>query len=374
MKKSLLLLALLSSCSTLKKVGPARESTPILARGWSYIEPEKDFLRQDAGVAQISYSGAQISSTKLVFGSDRFGITALAKKTGQVLWQKRVKDGVSTLPLIYQTKLFAGTDSGELYCLDLNSGKVLWSVNLPAPSHGSMVISMDRLFVAAADESVHAFDPNTGKILWSYRRPAFAGTSIRGGGHPSIIAGRLWMGFSDGTLVSLDPQDGSVKSEKQFRDNLKFLDLDAKIIGWKDGLLVATYDGKLRYLNKDATLIWEFPAGSARAPITTDGDTIFYPSSDGYVYAIAGHNGKELWRYPLRRGVPTGMALLRKTLLVVGSEENTYALDTSSGKLLAEEGFGHGSGSYAPIVIDEESSNFYVLSNFSRVHQFHLNR
>jgi outer membrane protein assembly factor BamB len=269
-----------------------------------------------------------------------------------------------------------GTASGTLHRLDLDTGSEAWSVPLSGPVHGSMAFAFDRLFVATADEALHALDPGTGKLLWTYRRPAFSGTSIKGGGNPSVIDGKVWMGFSDGALVSVNPQTGSMESEKDFRDNLKFMDLDAKVIGWRDGLLVSTYDGKLRYLRKDGSLIWEFPAGGARTPLVTENDLIYLPSSDGNLYAIAGGSGKELWRFSLPRGVPTGVTLIQRgperLLAVTASEEKLFLLD-HNGKLLQQVSLGKGSGSFAPIALDKDTNSFYVLSNYSRIYQFRLN-
>lgn len=377
MRLALVLSLLCASCSSAQwKPGPVRGETPLLERGWSYVESEQEFLGQEAGANQVSFSGPQLAGSRLVFGSERFGLTVLAKENGQVLWQKRLEDGMSALPYVHQSKVYAGTGGGKLHLFDLESGAESWTVTLSGPVHGSMAYGNDRLFVATADEALHALDPGTGKILWTYRRPAFGGTSIRGGGNPSIVAGRVWMGFSDGTLVALDPNDGSVQWEKQFRDNLKFVDLDARVVGWKDGVLVATYDGKLRFLRRDGAQIWEFPAGGSRAPLVSGGDTLYFPSSDGNVYAIDGNSGQELWRRGLKRGVPTGLAILerkdKKVLVAASSDEHLLALDLLDGAVISQASFGRGSGSYSPIAVDDDS--FFVLSSYSRIYQFRLAR
>jgi len=373
---SLALALLLSSCSSVSwKPSADRKAEPVLKRGWSFVEDRKNFMSLDSGVTPVSYSGPVIAGEKLVFGSDRFGITVLGKRTGQRLWSKALQDGVSAVPFVMNSSVFVGTDAGQFLHLNLDTGAELWSVNLGAPVHGTMTHAFDRLYVGTADEAIHAVDPTTGRVLWTYRRPAFSGTSIKGGGNPSMIGGRIWIGFSDGALVSLDPQSGAVESERVLQDNLKFMDLDAKVIGWKDGLLVSTYDGKLRYLRRDGSLNWEFAAGSARAPLITEGEIIYLPSSDGSIYALSA--GKEVWRYPLKRGVPTGLALMKQrgksVLVVAASEEKLMLLDALTGAPLSESSFGRGSGSYAPIAVDELSGTFYILSSYSRIYQFRLN-
>lgn len=373
MKKLLPIAIFLAACSSTRAV---RAPEPVLQRGWSFVEKEGAFVGQEAGVGQASYSAPVIASEKIVFGSDRFGITALAKRNGQILWQKPIADGVAAQPYADDSSVIVGSEAGILQKLDINSGRTLWEVELSGPVHGSMLSAFRRLFVATADEALHAIDASTGKILWTYRRPAFNSTSIRGGGNPAAIAGQVWIGFSDGSLVALDPDTGSLATERIYRDNLKFMDIDARVVGWKDGLLVVTYDGKLRHTRRDGTLIWEFPAGGARAPLITEGDTIYLPSSEGTVFAI-GLKGEEIWRYSFRRGVPSSLGLVnrngRRVLVATSTSERVYALDAADGHLLGEQNLGHGSGSFSPVAVDEKTGSIYVLSNYSRVHEFRLN-
>ncbi len=376
MRGLILLVLMLSACSTLRKLEPVRDPQPVLSRGWSYVEPRKEAEELEAGVAPVSYSAPVLAGEKLLFGSDRFGLTALARKNGQVLWQKKFSEEVVAAPLVRESQVFVGTAAGELYQLDIDTGIPHWSVALSGPVHGTMLNAFDRLFVATADDALHAVDPATGKVLWSYRRPSLGGTSVRGGGNPAAIAGDIWIGFSDGALVSLDPQTGAVKSDRLYRDNLKFMDLDAKVVGWKEGLLVTTYDGKLRFVNRDGNQQWEFPAGGARTPVLVEGDIVYLAASDGIVYALAGNSGKELWRFALPRGVPTGTTFVnhqgRKALVVTGSEEKLFVLEAGTGKLLATGSLGQGSGSYAPVALEPNGNRFYVLSHFSRVHEYQI--
>lgn len=366
----------LTACSAVPRPGPMRTPEPVLQRGWNFIESDKEFLGQEAGQTPVSFSAPVLAGEKLIFGSDRFGLVALAKKNGQQLWRRELDGPVAAQPLVSDTAIYAGSETGTLYSFELATGKETWKTALGAPVQGTFLLAYQRLFVGTADEGIHALDPATGKVLWTYRRPAFGGTSVRGGGNPSAINGKIWLGFSDGSLLSLNPETGAVESEKSFRDNLKFADIDAKVVGWREGMLVSTYDGRLRYLRKDGTLIWEFLAGGARAPLLSDGDVIFYPSTDGTVYALSGNSGKEIWSYPLRRGVPTGMALItkngRKLLALSISEEKVIVLDAGNGRMLGQSSLGRGSGSYGPIAADPESGHFYVLSHSSRVHEFRL--
>jgi outer membrane protein assembly factor BamB len=366
-----------AGCSHLKGLGPVRTVAPIIQPGWSFVEPEAELLAQETGADPVSFSGPVISGEKLVFGSERFGVVAINRKSGQQLWRRKLDGAVQAIPLVNDSVVFAGTETGSVYALDVSGGKEKWHVMLSGPVHGAFLVAYQRLYVGTADEAIHCLDPSTGKEVWTYRRSGFGGTSVRGGGNPAAVNGKIWAGFSDGSLLALNPDTGGVEMEKSFRDSLKFTDIDARVVGWRDGMLVSTYDGKLRYLRKDGSTIWEFGSGGARSPAVGEGDVLFFPSSDGAVYALSGNTGKVIWSFPLHRGIPTGLAVVtrnqRKVLLVAGSEEMVYVIDAVTGRQLGVSALGRGSGSYAPIAADSETGDFYVLSQHSRVHGYHLN-
>ncbi len=368
---------LFSACSHAKLTQIPLEPKLKLVRGWSFIEPETEILGMESGAAQTNYSAPVIDGERLIYGSDRFGLMALNKFNGHKIWQKKIKNGVSSTPLIFQSKIFFGGEDGVFYCLDRN-GAELWRSDVSMmPTRGLPIVVDQKVIFAAIDESVHALDITTGKPIWAYKRPIFTNTSIHGGGNPSYIDGKIWIGFSDGSIIALNPQDGGVQLEHQYRDNLKFMDIDARPVPWKDGILISTYDGKLRYLHHDASVIWEFPMGGARAPvISSNGENIYLPGSDGNIYSIAGLTNKEIWRSAVPHGVPTGVALLedKNAIASVSSVERVSVIDMSSGKELAHFDLGHGSGSFSSIVADPETKSFYVLSSFGRVHQFHFER
>jgi outer membrane protein assembly factor BamB len=371
------LCVVVSACSAIPKPGPVRPQPDILLRGWVYSEPEADTLKLETGVQPLTFSSPIIHGEKVIYGTNHYGVIAVHKTSGRMLWQRQWKSSISANPFVLANKVFIGDEEGQLHALDLQSGRELWTVSLSQSAVGSPTVAEDKLLVATVDESLHALDPGTGKLLWTYKRPVFTTTSIKGGGNPSYISGRIWMGFSDGSLLALDPNDGAVVMEKQFRDNIKFTDIDAKTIAWRDGMLMTTYDGKLRYLKKDASIIWEFNAGGARAPYISplDSEVIYLPSSEGTLYAL--RQNKELWRYSINKGVPTGVVMVKSNskmpvLALTTSDRQVILLDPLTGKELAKDALGQGSGSYGNLVADEQGNSFYVLSQFSRLYQFNV--
>ena len=365
------------SCSALRP-NPSKAKIPLLERGWSFIESEEELINQETGAPELNFSSAALEGGKLIYGSMRFGLQVLDQKSGKVLWRKKIPGGVGANVLVREKKIFVGGEDGIFRAYGLDTGQEVWSSDIKFPASGTPILAQGKILVGTIDHAVHALDPATGKVLWTFRRGASAGTTIRGGGNAAFINGKFWVGFADGTLVALDPNDGAASLEKQYQDNAKFTDIDATPVAWKRGVLVASYDGRLRYLKTDGSLQWVFPAGGARSPIPSSlmGGTIFFGSSDGYVYAIQDGTAKELWKFPLKKGVPTGMALLnigKNPVLVVSSSDNfIYSLDAKTGKELERESLGSSSGTYGEILVEEKSSadRLYIVSHTGRIHEF----
>jgi outer membrane protein assembly factor BamB len=361
-----------------KKFQPLGEPKPVLVRGWTWVEDDKERLELGASEGQFTLGSATIVGDKVVFGSERFGVNVVNKKTGARIWSRKIDKGVNSQIAVHKDQIFFGADDGAFRCLDLQSGREVWHTELGFPVRGMPLFANDRLFAYTNDDALHALDPQTGKSLWVYRRPPNSRTRVIGGGNPTFFGGQVWLGFSDGSLLALDPTDGSIKNETAFTDNNKFSDIDAQPLPWRNGLLIATFDGKLHYVRKDMAQVWEFNAGGARAPLVgEDGNSLYLASSDGTIYNINGQSGTETWRFVLKRGVPTGLVLVKDSkgrhVLIAGtSHDQIIAVDAESGAELGSVNLGGNSGTYSSLAYDEETRTVFLLSSFSRLFQLRL--
>src|SRR5690606_20997975 len=98
-----------------------------------------------------------------------------------------------------------------------------------------------RIFVGTDQDAVHAFDEETGASIWTYRRDTGRGLRIRGGTGVSVADGRVYAGFSDGTVVALAEADGRILWEARLAGGTvdKFPDSDAVPVH-RDGTVYAT--------------------------------------------------------------------------------------------------------------------------------------
>ena len=97
-------------------------------------------------------------------------------------------------------------------------------------------------------------------------------------------------------------------------------------------VVAGTRDGLLHAFRIDGSLAWEFQAGGAfSAEVLVDGDTIYAPSEDGRLYALALGTGRERWRYDSHEQLATRPALVEGLVVVASLQDTVFAIDARTG-------------------------------------------
>ena len=116
---------------------------------------------------------------------------------------------------------------------------------------------------------------------------------------------------------------------------------------------VPTYDGVLYALDIENGLIrWDFKTGgSLIGDVTVAGDTVYFGSDDGKVYALdAAANGRKLWDFDTGEAVWSAPTPSGDTLYVTSLNGRLYALDILNG--IERWSFRTGAGIASPPVVD----------------------
>jgi outer membrane protein assembly factor BamB len=105
-------------------------------------------------------------------------IYALDEETGDVLWDKNVKEeshfpgfevirnvqaGFSSSPAIADNKVYVGLWSGTFLCLEVDTGEILWKYETGGSIKASPAIADEKVFISSTDGKVYCFgiDPET---------------------------------------------------------------------------------------------------------------------------------------------------------------------------------------------------------------------
>lgn len=340
----------------------------VLVRQWTRVS-KTEWL---AGEKGSEHSSAVFYENTLIFGNSSQGVQSIYPGLNLVRWKRDIPQGVMSRLQVQKKSLYFGGGDGNLYSLNADTGEVQWKYPLRNPIVSRPTISGGRLFVTTSDDTLYAFDAGTGEWLWHYKRRTSQDATVLGASEPLVDGEEVIAGMSDGYLVAVSVQDGKLKWDKKIHSGIKFTDVDAHPILWKQTLFVPSYDGAFYALGRAGREVkWKFDSGASKGVLLHD-DKAYLPSSDGNVYCIDPNNGRSLWSFELDGGVPTDLVIAGDLLVFGSSDRYLYALDLKSGKGKFRWDAGSKSGFSGNPIYDEALKRIYVLSNAGNLYSFSI--
>ncbi|MGZ3746931.1 MAG: outer membrane protein assembly factor BamB family protein, partial [Pseudobdellovibrionaceae bacterium] len=236
---------LLSGCSSFESlINPTTEKREFQIREvWARQGPEKENL----AFRKINRMTPLILGDLVIEANAIDGMVAYSRDSGRQLWRLNVLNGVEAGAAIVNDRLFFGASDGLFYSVNAKTGKVLWTF----PTHSENIAepfldtSNGIVYFLSGTNVVYALEADSGRQVWLYSRQDTSNFSIRGGSKPALKDGNLFVGFSDGTLVSLNAKTGNLQWELPLNKNKKFRDVDASPVIDGDLVFVSGYDDKL---------------------------------------------------------------------------------------------------------------------------------
>lgn len=313
-------------------------------------------------------------------GSKTGTFVALRATTGVVRWQADLGP-VGGPPTVGRGYVYVGTDDGELHCLDAQTGKARWSF---APDGGggiaqAPVLAGDLVIFSNEAGEVRALDAQTGTSRWQHvgPKPDLDATDLRGHAGVAVDGDFVYTGFSDGTLVALRRDTGTLAWSASLRGEAeRFVDVDATPVLVGDRIFATSSSGGVWGLDRVTGRVhWRLPiedaslgdAGSVGG-LASDGERLFVAVAELGLYALD-LDGNVLWRQGTRGGGEPGTPVVADGLLVYTlAHDGMFLADPASGELF--EYFDPGDGvSAAPAIAGDA---LFVLTNLGVLYGFDL--
>lgn len=148
---------------------------------------------------------------RIFVGSSDQGLYALRADDGQKLWRFETLGFVQCAPLYDAAEdvLYFGSNDGALYKVNAKNGALLWRFMSNAEVARRPVLDGGTLYVANANDTVMAIEPASGKLLWHQHRTPAAGMEVAGYSGVAVFRGKVYTGFSDGTVAAYDAKSGA---------------------------------------------------------------------------------------------------------------------------------------------------------------------
>jgi len=324
------------------------------------------------------YSGSVVYADTVFTGSASGWFFALRSANGAVRWRKQI-GAVASAPVVSAGLVLIGTADGTLLALDQQTGVEKWRYQSRGPIGQSCVPSGDVVVFSNEADQVVAVDALTGKFKWQYKSETPEEYTLRGHAGVTIDNDLIFTGFSNGTMVALRKDTGSVAWSTSLKgDAERFMDVDATPIVVGDRVYASSSSGGVYALDKATGLIrWRVPFYDVAQPSATgnvgglasDGKAIFVSVADLGTYAID-LAGNVLWRIGAKDGGEPGQPVVWNDLLLYSlARDGVFLADRRTGETL--EYFDPGDGiSAAPTITGD--GRMFVMSNRGILYSFDI--
>ena len=328
----------------------------LVEKRWVRNTLAKEYL----GGRRVHRFSPILTDKLVIVGNSIDGVTAYDRKTAFARWRIDVTDGVEGGAQLAEDYLFFGAGDGQFYAVDVDDGRTLWTYPLKAEGIAKPLVKAGTVYVLGGNNVAHALNAKTGKLLWTYNRREAGNISVRGGSQPAVVGDLVLIGFSDGFLVALNKNSGSLAWEVNLNRNKRFRDVDASPVIDGNIAYISSYDGALYAVSvEDGKILWTLDEGGYEE-VTLQGNTLFYSSSTGKTLAIEKMSGKVLWSSTNKAGIATAPTIYKGMVMVGEMTGALRFLDARTGEEIGE--FSPGRGVTSRATVDPSSGEVYFVS------------
>ena len=170
----------------------------------------------------------------VVAGFSSGELNAYRYENGRLVWQDQlartsIRTSVASIsdvdanPVIDSGQVLAVGQGGRMVSLELISGQRQWELNIAGIS--TPWIAGEWVYVVTDDAKLLCVSRSNGKVRWIAQLPAFRNEKAKRGpiGYkgPVLAGGRLVVVSSDGTLINVDPANGSFQSQTNIKAGVR---------------------------------------------------------------------------------------------------------------------------------------------------------
>lgn len=311
-------------------------------------------------------------------------VTGMDAVTGTIRWKYPVKASVRNSIAITDGKVFAQDVHGILYAIDAETGTLQWTKDLGlsmVPPLNDGLIADEGVVYAGTGKSLYAFQATDGKQIWQNKdwnrgEGCTATLSLNNNiliGHAhwgnlyandATTGKMLWQGeggdlvhrsasaamtgdvlylISAKSFYIIESRTGHILARKELGYDVNVtstpLITDKEIIfGTAERGIVAldkeTYKEKWNFCTKPS-LIYSAPyikgpAATVETSPVLSGNIVFSGASDGTIYAIDRHTGKQLWKHKTGAPIFATVTVSGNALYATDFSGNVYGFTGSN--------------------------------------------
>ncbi|MDQ3669001.1 MAG: PQQ-binding-like beta-propeller repeat protein [Actinomycetota bacterium] len=306
---------------------------------------------------------------RLYFANNPGDFFALDAKTGEVVWQKKLKRCSAASPTVADGVIYhAFMDTspckphddnapGYLVALDAETGEEAWRFKAGVTESSPLLVD-GVLYFGSWDKKIYALDAKTRRVLWTH----LTGDKVKGGA--AYAKGTVYIGAYDGKVYALGAKSGKLRWDSAAQGGIRgagnFYATPAVAYG---RVFIGNTDGKVYAFGaKSGDLLWSHDTGGyVYGSAAVFDKTVYIGSYDKRFYALDAATGDERWSFKANGEISGAPTVIEDVVYFSTLRERTYALDAKSGRKL----WTFSDGKYSPLVADEER---VYLAGYKRVY------
>jgi len=242
-----------------------------------------------------------IDGDRIFAASEDGEVLAISIADGDVLWRVRTRENITGGVGAGSGMVMVGTENAEVIVFDQTDGTERWRAAVTSEVLSPPQTDGDIVALQTVDDKLIALDAADGEQRWIYEanlpvltlrgtsRPVFAG--------PVVIAG-----FSNGTLVAVNAEDGIWRWEERVAvpqgryDIERVIDVDGELLVTQNIVLATSYQGNLMGFDiLTGRIVWGME-GSSYHGLAEGFGNLYMCNERGHIIAIRNNSDNEVWR------------------------------------------------------------------------------
>ena len=364
----LLVLLVLPGCAWIRSWGEDDPGDPApLVEFESTLKVRKVWSTQVGdGMGKHGLTMGPFYSSGTLFAADYKGrLLSVNAESGRKNWELKTQQPFSGGPGIDDAHIYMGTIDGRVVAFDRNNGDELWNAQVSSEVLVPPVAADGIVVVRCIDGRVFGLDADNGVRVWIYDHSVPLLT-LRGNANLLVRGGVVFVGYDDGSVVSLNLEDGSMLWSQSIvspegRTELERLaDIGQQMVIVAGDLIVSSYKSHVVSLTADSGRLLWFKDISSETGIQVDRTRLAISESNGNLWLIDRRNGSTLWKQDQlsNRGL-TRPAFYGKFVVAGDKEGYLHWIDSASGEFVARERAGKEGFAAAPLTV---GTTLFVLT------------
>lgn len=319
-----------------------------------------------SGMGKMGLSMAPIYSNGNLYAADYKGkLVSINAENGRKNWELDTDQEFSGGPGLDESRIYMGTIDGRAVAFDRNNGNELWNTQVSSEVLVPPVSEDGIVVVRCIDGRVFGLDENSGARVWIYDHSVPL-LSLRGDSNLLARAGMVYVGYDDGSVVTLRVSDGSVVWTQSVvapegRSELeRIADIGQQMVIVASDLIVSTYKNRVVSLAADSGRLLWFKDISSATGLTVDRTLLAVSESNGDLWLLDRRNGATQWKIDQLTNRGLTRPAFYSDMVVVGDKEGyLHWVDAESGRFVARQKIQRKGFAAAPLSV---GTTLYVLT------------